>query len=106
MTSLVQRDFGSPRKRESTGSNASSYLLLLNSLATDLDCMLSELCTTPDSYERLITFARETVKHIRDNNSGRSRDICKALYKGDTKSLNSREERRENLHAISPRYTH
>ncbi|XP_024874472.1 uncharacterized protein LOC112456278 isoform X1 [Temnothorax curvispinosus] len=26
---------------------------LLNSLATDLDCMLSELCTTPDSYKRV-----------------------------------------------------
>ncbi|CAL7939475.1 unnamed protein product [Xylocopa violacea] len=52
MTSLVQRDLGPPRKRESTSSNASSYLMLLNSLATDLDCMLSELCTTPNSYER------------------------------------------------------
>lgn len=59
MTSLVQRDFGSPRKRESTGSNASSYLLLLNSLATDLDCMLSELCTTPDSYERKTSKAKD-----------------------------------------------
>ncbi|XP_043251516.1 protein sprint isoform X2 [Colletes gigas] len=56
MTSLVQRDFESPRKRESTGSNASSYLMLLNSLATDLDCMLSELCTTPNSYERSDVF--------------------------------------------------
>ncbi|GAB1869252.1 hypothetical protein CAJAP_10331 [Camponotus japonicus] len=54
MTSLIQRDFGSQRKRESTSSTASSYLLLLNSLATDLDCMLSELCTTPDSYERVV----------------------------------------------------
>ncbi|XP_015436399.1 PREDICTED: protein sprint [Dufourea novaeangliae] len=56
MTSLVQRDFGSPRKRESTGSNASSYLMLLNSLATDLDCMLSELCTTPNSDDRSDVF--------------------------------------------------
>ncbi|XP_025153828.1 protein sprint isoform X2 [Harpegnathos saltator] len=56
MTSLVQRDStdgGAQKKRESISSNASSYLLLLNSLATDLDCMLSELCTTPDSYDRL-----------------------------------------------------
>ncbi|XP_012239794.1 protein sprint isoform X5 [Bombus impatiens] len=30
--------------------------LLLNSLATDLDCMLSELCTTPNSYERSDVF--------------------------------------------------
>ncbi|EZA61248.1 hypothetical protein X777_08460 [Ooceraea biroi] len=52
MTSLIQRDYGSQRKRESTGSTTSNYLLLLNSLATDLDCMLNELCTTPDSYER------------------------------------------------------
>ncbi|XP_043284567.1 protein sprint isoform X2 [Venturia canescens] len=52
MTSLVQREYGgAQRKRESTGSNASSYLLLLNSLATDLDCMLSELCTTPDPFQ-------------------------------------------------------
>ncbi|XP_076683210.1 src homology 2 domain-containing protein sprint isoform X6 [Andrena cerasifolii] len=29
---------------------------LLNSLATDLDCMLSELCTTPNSYERSDVF--------------------------------------------------
>ncbi|XP_076620936.1 src homology 2 domain-containing protein sprint isoform X2 [Colletes latitarsis] len=56
MTSLIQRDFESPKKRESTGSNASSYLMLLNSLATDLDCMLSELCTTPNSYERSDVF--------------------------------------------------
>ncbi|XP_076221725.1 src homology 2 domain-containing protein sprint isoform X9 [Nomia melanderi] len=56
MTSLIQRDFGSPRKRESTSSNASSYLMLLNSLATDLDCMLSELCTTPNSYDRSDVF--------------------------------------------------
>ncbi|XP_011875825.1 PREDICTED: protein sprint-like [Vollenhovia emeryi] len=56
MTSLIQRDFGSQRKRESTSSTASSYLLLLNSLATDLDCMLSELCTTQDSYERSDVF--------------------------------------------------
>ncbi|XP_076395547.1 src homology 2 domain-containing protein sprint isoform X2 [Megachile rotundata] len=56
MTSLVQRDCGPPKKRESTSSNASSYLLLLNSLATDLDCMLGELCTTPDSYERSDVF--------------------------------------------------
>ncbi|XP_033176641.1 protein sprint isoform X2 [Bombus impatiens] len=56
MTSLVQRDLAPTRKRESTSSNASSYLMLLNSLATDLDCMLSELCTTPNSYERSDVF--------------------------------------------------
>ncbi|XP_012345430.1 protein sprint isoform X1 [Apis florea] len=56
MTSLVQRDVAPTRKRESTSSNASSYLMLLNSLATDLDCMLSELCTTPNSYERSDVF--------------------------------------------------
>ncbi|XP_076172717.1 src homology 2 domain-containing protein sprint isoform X4 [Ptiloglossa arizonensis] len=56
MTSLIQRDFATSRKRESTGSNASSYLTLLNSLATDLDCMLSELCTTSNSYERSDVF--------------------------------------------------
>ncbi|XP_031840841.1 src homology 2 domain-containing protein sprint isoform X7 [Nomia melanderi] len=31
-------------------------LKLLNSLATDLDCMLSELCTTPNSYDRSDVF--------------------------------------------------
>ncbi|XP_046487963.1 protein sprint isoform X2 [Neodiprion pinetum] len=56
MTSLLQRDYSSQRKRESTGSNASSYLVLLNSLASDLDCMLSELCTTPDPFTRSDVF--------------------------------------------------
>ncbi|XP_034946737.1 protein sprint isoform X2 [Chelonus insularis] len=54
MMSLLSRDTGShnQKKRESTSSNASSYLLLLNSLANDLDCMLSELCSPPDRYQR------------------------------------------------------
>ncbi|KAH0554057.1 hypothetical protein KQX54_007303 [Cotesia glomerata] len=42
------------KKRESTSSNASSYLLLLNSLANDLDCMLNELCSPTDNYQRCI----------------------------------------------------
>ncbi|XP_024874473.1 uncharacterized protein LOC112456278 isoform X2 [Temnothorax curvispinosus] len=34
---------------------------LLNSLATDLDCMLSELCTTPDSYKRILLVMYERL---------------------------------------------
>ncbi|XP_011351800.1 protein sprint isoform X3 [Ooceraea biroi] len=37
-------------------SGLCSFMRLLNSLATDLDCMLNELCTTPDSYERSDVF--------------------------------------------------
>ncbi|XP_044581676.1 protein sprint isoform X2 [Cotesia glomerata] len=44
------------KKRESTSSNASSYLLLLNSLANDLDCMLNELCSPTDNYQRSDVF--------------------------------------------------
>ncbi|XP_051169511.1 protein sprint isoform X2 [Leptopilina boulardi] len=52
MSSIISRDPGSHKKRDSTDSNASSYIVLLNSLANDLDCMLNELCATSDSYQR------------------------------------------------------
>ncbi|XP_057329306.1 protein sprint isoform X2 [Microplitis mediator] len=58
MMSLLSGDCVShnQKKRESTSSNASSYLLLLNSLANDLDCMLNELCSPADDYQRSDVF--------------------------------------------------
>ncbi|XP_066583942.1 protein sprint isoform X2 [Prorops nasuta] len=57
MASLLQRDSANQTKRESSSSSTtSSYLLLLNSLANDLDCMLSELCTPTEPYERSDVF--------------------------------------------------
>ncbi|XP_059480304.1 protein sprint [Neocloeon triangulifer] len=48
LTLLEQRD-DSPERHHSVGHQPrpSSYLVLLNSLASDLDLMLSDLCTTP-----------------------------------------------------------
>ncbi|XP_063977947.1 protein sprint isoform X3 [Diachasmimorpha longicaudata] len=54
------------KKRESIGSNASSYLILLNSLASDLDCMLSELCNSPtDRFKRNDVFLEPYLQQRR-----------------------------------------